>query len=298
MIQAWNRQHGNSSTAIPESHPRTRPPRILPPVLVLNLLIGIFVALLGLAFGSFLNVCIARLPRHESIVHPPSHCPRCGRSIQPRDNIPLLSYALLRGRCRSCGDTISWRYPAVELATALLWLLCFFAFGATPAAVAMAILCFLVLGLAVMDAETMLLPDAFTLPGIFLGILWEAAGTVNGWPDRLHAAGMSLLWAAAAAGLILLIRTVYWLVRRREGMGLGDAKFFAMLAAWLGAADALLILFLAVILGAFYGIVRMRRGRGTAGNIRVPLGAFLGVAAIYAIFAGPQTINWYLKFFP
>ena len=267
-------------------------------MLVLNLLIGIIVALLGLAFGSFLNVCIARLPRHESIVHPPSHCPRCGQSIQPRDNIPLLSYAILRGHCRTCGETISWRYPAVELANALLWLLCFFVFGITPTTVATAILCFLALGLAVMDAETMLLPDAFTIPGIFLGILWAAVGAANSWPDRLHAAGMSLLWAAAAAGLILLIRTVYWLVRRREGMGLGDAKLFAMLAAWLGPWNALLILFLAVILGAIYGVILMRGGRRSAGSARVPLGAFLCVAAIYAIFAGHQTINWYLRFFP
>ena len=260
-----------------------------------TLLIGIFVVLLGLAFGSFLNVCIARLPRRESIVRPPSHCPLCGTAIRASNNIPLLSYALLRGRCRACKGSISWRYPAVEFATASLWLACFLQFGATLQAAAMAVLCFLALGLAAMDAETLLLPDAFTVPGILLGVLWSAVSTDGAWLDRLRAAGMSLLWATAAAAIILLIRTSYWLVRRREGMGLGDAKLFAMFAAWLGPANSLLIFFLAVIAGAAYGVLIMRGRRG--GSARLPLGSFLCLAAIYAIFAGPQTIAWYLRFY-
>jgi leader peptidase (prepilin peptidase) / N-methyltransferase len=271
----------------------------------INLLIEIFVVLLGLAFGSFLNVCIARLPRHESIAHPPSHCPRCGTPIRTRDNIPLLSYLILRGRCRACRAPISWRYPAVEFATAALWLLCFLVFGPTIQAAAMAVLCFLAVGLAVMDAETFLLPDAFTLPGIFLGILWSAVSAGGGWPERLHAAGLSLLWAAAAAALILAVRFLYWLVRRREGMGLGDVKLFAMFAAWLGPENALLILFLAVVTGALYGIVSLMRQRQPAAQRvsqtrtphRVPLGSFLCASAIYAVFAGQQTIAWYLGFF-
>jgi leader peptidase (prepilin peptidase) / N-methyltransferase len=272
-------------------------PRILPPVLALDLTIGILVALLGLAFGSFLNVCIARVPRHESVVHPPSHCPRCGKPIQARDNIPLLSYVLLSGRCRSCHRSISWRYPAVEFANASLWLACFLQFGATFQAAAMAVLCFLALGLAVMDAETMLLPDAFTLPGILLGILWSAASAASAWPDRLRAAGMSLLWASVAAGLILLIRAVYWLARKQEGMGLGDVKLFAMLGAWLGPQKSLLIFFLAVVTGALYGIFIISQRRQRATPLRVPFGSFLCLAAIYAIFAGQQTIAWYLGFF-
>jgi leader peptidase (prepilin peptidase) / N-methyltransferase len=261
----------------------------------IDLLIGIFVTLLGLAFGSFLNVCIARLPRHESIAHPPSHCPRCGEPIRAGDNIPLLSYLILRGRCRSCHGSISWRYPGVEFANAALWLACFLQFGATLQTAATAVLCFLALGLAVMDAETLLLPDAFTLPGIFLGMLWCAANTSGGWEPGLRAAGMSLLWAVAAAALILAIRAAYRLVRRREGMGLGDAKLFAMLAAWLGPENAVLVFFAAVVVGALYGIFALARGRG-AGS-KVPLGSFLCLAAIYAVFAGPQTIAWYLGFF-
>jgi leader peptidase (prepilin peptidase)/N-methyltransferase len=263
-------------------------------VSAIDLLVSIFVVLLGLAFGSFLNVCIARLPRGESIVHPPSHCPRCGAAIRARDNLPLLSYVLLRGRCRACGGGISWRYPAVELANAALWLLCYLAFGETMRAAAMGVLCFLALGLAAMDAETLLLPDAFTLPGIGLGIAWSAVAAGGSW---LRGAGLSLLWAASAAGVILLIRFAYWLVRRREGMGMGDAKLFAMLGAWLGPAEAVLILFLAVVAGALYGLVSVRAGGKTPETARVPLGAFLCAAALYAVFLGPRTIGWYLHFF-
>jgi leader peptidase (prepilin peptidase)/N-methyltransferase len=265
-------------------------------VLVFNLTVGILVALLGLAFGSFLNVCIARLPRHESIVHPPSHCPHCSQPIRARDNIPLLGYAILRGRCRSCQEPISWRYPAVELANACLWLACLLQFGITVEAAAMAVLCFLALGLAVMDAETMLLPDAFTIPGILLGILWSGVRVDGSWLERLHAAGLSAMWSAAAALLILLIRAAYRLVRKQEGMGLGDAKLFAMIAAWLGPANALLVFFLAVVGGAVYGISLMIGKRRTH-PMRVPLGSFLCAATMYAIFAGSKTIDWYLNFF-
>jgi leader peptidase (prepilin peptidase)/N-methyltransferase len=262
---------------------------------LMQILVTIFVIMLGLIFGSFLNVCISRLPRHESIVHPPSHCPNCGKPIQVRDNIPLLSYLLLHGRCRTCRRRISWRYPAIEFANASLWLLCFLQFGLTLQALAMAVLCFLALGLAVMDAETMLLPNAFTLPGIALGVLWSAVSNGNALPGKLRAAGASLLWALAAAGVMLLIRGAYWLLRRAEGMGLGDVKLFAMFAAWLGPRDALLIFFLASVIGSAYGIVFLFGRRNT--SPRIPLGSFLCMAGIFAIFAGPQMIGWYLALF-
>ncbi len=213
----------------------------------LNLLAGIFVALLGLAFGSFLNVCIWRLPRHDSVAAGRSRCPECGAAIRAMDNVPLLSFLVLRGRCRDCGAGISWRYPAIELATAALWLLCWLEFGASVKAVGMAVFCLLALGLAAMDAETMILPDTFTLPGIALGVIYSGAMCDGGWLVHLRCAGVSLGWAVCAAGVILAIRGLYWLVRRREGMGLGDAKLFAMIAAWLGPANALLVFFLAVV---------------------------------------------------
>lgn len=158
----------------------------------------------------------------------------------------------------------------------------------------MAVFCFLALGVAVMDAETLLLPDAFTLPGILLGVIYSA---VSADKAPMMAAVWSLAWAAAAAALILLIMGLYWLVRRRAGMGLGDAKLFAMIAAWLGPRNAALAFFLAVVFAAIYGIVRTVRDRQWRPTARLPLGAFLAAAALYAVFAGTQTIAWYLHFF-
>jgi leader peptidase (prepilin peptidase)/N-methyltransferase len=268
-------------------------------VLSWNLLAGIFCTLLGLVFGSFLNVCISRLPRHESVAAGRSRCAHCGKPIQALDNVPLLSFLLLCGRCRDCGERISWRYPAIELATAALWLLCWLEFGLLVEGVGMAVLCFLLLGLAAMDAETMLLPNAFTLPGIALGVIYSGAICDGGWLERTRCAGVSLGWAAAAAALMLAIRWLYWLVRRREGMGLGDAKVLAMIAAWLGPANALLVFFLAVVAGAVYGtfLTTYDTSGSKAGTTRVPLGSFLCAAAIFAAFQGNAVVDWYLEFF-
>ena len=264
----------------------------------MNLLAGIFAGLLGLVFGSFLNVCICRLPRHESATAGRSRCPDCGAAIRARDNVPLLSYLVLRGRCRDCGAAISWRYPAIELATAALWVLCWLEFGVSLEGIGMAVFCFLALGLAAMDAETMLLPDAFTLPGIVLGVIYSGAMCEGGWPGRLRCAGLSLGWAAGAAALILAIRGLYWLVRRREGMGLGDAKLLAMIAAWLGPANAMLTFFLAVVSGAVYGLLWLAAKKGKGGaSAPLPLGSFLCAAAIYAAFEGRGTVAWYLSLF-
>jgi leader peptidase (prepilin peptidase) / N-methyltransferase len=266
-----------------------------------NVVVAILVVLFGLAFGSFLNVCISRLPQHESIVAPRSRCPECGAQIGTGDNIPLLSFVLLRGRCRSCGMRISWRYPMIELATAALFLLSFLEFGWTLQALGIAMLCFLLLGLAAMDAETLMLPDAFTLPGIGLGILYSGAICAGVWTQKIRCAALSLGWALAGAGVMLAIRGLYWLVRRREGMGVGDAKLLAMIAAWLGAANSVLVFFLGVVGAALYGIVVSRSGRDGAGRggdaTRVPLGYFLCAAALFAAFKGEPVIRWYMNFF-
>jgi leader peptidase (prepilin peptidase)/N-methyltransferase len=257
-----------------------------------TLLVAIFTALFGLAFGSFLNVCISRLPRHESILRPRSRCPACGESVWARDNLPVLGWILLRGRCRHCRWRIPLRYPLVELATAALFLLIYLTFDLTLKGIGMTVLCFFLLGLAVMDAETLLLPNAFTLPGIALGIAYF--GLRGGWRDALASAG----WALAAALLIVLIRGAYWLVRREEGMGLGDAKLLAMIAAWQGALPALLALFLGVLAAAAFGLVWMglRKGSGMR-SLRLPFGSFLCAAAIYVIFQGEPILKWYLQFF-
>jgi leader peptidase (prepilin peptidase) / N-methyltransferase len=311
-------------------------------------IVTIFVVLLGLAFGSFLNVCITRLPQHESIVRPRSRCPKCGLAIRALDNVPLLSWLLLRGRCRGCLWRIPWRYPAVEVATAALFLLCFLLFGITFEGIGMAILCFLLLGLAVMDAEMMRLPDAFTWTGIGLGVVWygiifsqqvllqgylllypaqhevndpaqQLAGWISGTPVFHYGAITTPYWLLMLSGMlqsaalaliaalaILAIRGIYWLLRRREGMGLGDAKLLAMIAAWLGPMMTLLTLFLAVVAAAVVGVALIVRSRisqrqGDVGHsamtMRLPFGSFLCAAAIYAIFAGEPILTWYLRFF-
>ena len=258
----------------------------------MTLHVAIFCVLFGLAFGSFLNVCIARLPRHESIVRPASHCPSCGKPLRAWDNLPVLSWIILRGRCRNCGWKIPWRYPLVELGVAALFLLAYLVFGLTLEAAGMAVLCFLLFGLAVMDAETLLLPDVFTMPGIVLGIVFS--GLTGGW----RGAGLSFFYALGATTTLLLIRGAYWLVRRREGMGLGDAKLFALIAAWLGPWQALLALFLGVVIAAVFGILWMaRRSSGNKRTQQLPLGSFLCAASIYAIFWGEPTLKWYLQFF-
>jgi leader peptidase (prepilin peptidase) / N-methyltransferase len=281
-------------------YPIPRPRRILPQTV--KLLPAIFSVLFGLAFGSFLNVCISRLPEGESVVKPRSRCPHCRHSIRGRDNIPLLSWLLLRGRCRDCGAGISIRYPLIELSTAALFLLCFLKFGLSLRGLAGAILCWLLLGLAAMDAEWFLLPDTFTLPGIGLGVLYWAWKGCCGPIGHLQGGGRSLLVAGAGAAVMLLIRWVYWLFRRKEGMGLGDAKLMAMIAAWLGPWMALLVLFLAVVSGAVYGVMvllsgRMRGKHGAPSEApRLPFGSFLSGAAIFALFYGVHIINWYMSF--
>ncbi len=264
------------------------------------MLISIFVVLLGLAFGSFLNVCITRLPRHESVVAPRSRCPRCLTPILNRDNVPVLGWLLLRGRCRSCGARIPIRYPLIELATPALFLLCWLRTGEGfyPFGIEIAVFCWLLLGLAAMDAETLLLPDAFTLPGIVLGVLVSYQGGPSEYDRPLKRLAMSVLWAAFAAALVLLIRGLYWLARRREGIGLGDAKLLAMIAAWLGPWQAVLVLFLAAICATAYGLVliawvRTRRSYGKL-TARIPLGAFLSAAGILAVFEGDSILRWYL----
>ncbi len=221
------------------------------------------------------------------------------------DNVPLVSWALLRGRCRRCGWRIPWRYPAVELMTAALFLLCWLRFGLTVAGVGMAVLCFLLLGLAVMDAETMRLPDVFTLPGILLGVIYsgvvhaEGVGLRRGPVELIYGVLVALGWAGAAALLLLGIRRIYFALRGVQGMGLGDAKLLAMIAAWLGPWLTLLTLFVGVMAAAVWGVVWVAASRGQRNSrtARLPLGAFLCGAAIYAVFAGGPVVRWYLGFF-
>ena len=228
---------------------------------------AIFAALLGLAFGSFLNVVLTRMPEGESIATPGSHCRNCDHTLDWWENLPLLSWLFLRGRCRQCGTSIGLRYPLIELAIAVLWTAVWFKFS-TPAftvnatntaipqsfaqtcvvLIAYALFTWLLVALAALDALYFWLPDRLTVPGIAFGLLlavftaWQMSPSfrhIDWWMKLLPDLWMRALEAIVCGGLILIIRLGYWLVRRREGMGLGDAKLMAMLGAWLGLAGGL-----------------------------------------------------------
>ncbi|MFL6428737.1 MAG: prepilin peptidase [Acidobacteriaceae bacterium] len=271
----------------------------------------VFALLFGLAFGSFLNVCISRLPRHKSIVRPPSHCPHCNKPIAARDNIPLLSFLLLRGRCRNCQKRIAWRYPFVEGAVAALTVgNVLFIGGIDVDSVGLSIFCALLLALAVCDAETMQLPDTLTLPLLGLGILYRASdgivgemhrGAAYAWHSALLLGLRGAISAAATAVGLLLLRWLYALVRRRQGLGLGDVKLAAAIAAWLGARQMCVVFFLAVVTGALTALLvlalRGRKRSKAEGPLAVPFGTFLALAGIYCSFLGIETLEWYLNFF-
>jgi leader peptidase (prepilin peptidase) / N-methyltransferase len=281
----------------------------------------IFAGLLGLAFGSFLNVCLSRWPQGESIVQPRSHCRQCSHTLTWWENVPLLSWLVLGGRCRKCRAWIGWRYPLVELAVGALWAVSvwqianwiqisfppdfLFCLDLTNLGGNM-ILCWLLVGLAVLDIENLWIPDWVTLPGIILGITYNAAIALI----RIHFvsryrsvlpgdATIYFLGILAAAGLILLIRWIYWLVRRREGIGLGDAKLMALLAAWLGLPQAFLAFGLGVVLGALIGVVLLavpsarNSSEGWAFS-KLPLGTFLCVGGIVSSLWGQPILAAYL----
>jgi leader peptidase (prepilin peptidase)/N-methyltransferase len=294
--------------------------------------------LLGLLFGSFLNVCISRLPAHESLWKPRSHCRTCGKTIAWYDNIPVLSWALLRGKCRGCGETISWRYPAVELAVAIwfaiiafgyrLLMLRGFAFRListdeiefTALAVATAILGFLLIGLMVMDWQTQKLPNAFTIFGIIVGFILmivraatlpphaeevilhgknpiTSAGSTTD-PGNMVLTGpehvflMWLLQVVAAGCLLLVVGWLYKKIRGRDGIGFGDAKLLAMIAAFLGFWPAMLALFVGVVTCAAYALTLIVRGKAQAAT-RLPLGSFLCAGGLVAALFGAQIVAWY-----
>jgi leader peptidase (prepilin peptidase)/N-methyltransferase len=286
---------------------------------MIRILATVFAGLMGLAFGSFLNVCLSRWPEGESVVAPRSHCSRCARTLSWWENLPLVSWLALRGRCRTCKAWIGWRTLLVEAAVGGLWALVGwrlagqFLLADGPStlppmsladAIGLPIFCWLLVGLAALDAEYLWLADAVTLPGIALGFAYSFywAGQ-SGWRFVLSAAfwtafGERALVVVAAAGLILLIRWLYWLVRRREGIGLGDAKLMAMLAAWLGLPGALLAFVLGVSLGTVVALILLVKPASSDENWsakKLPLGTFLCAGGIVSALWGQPLIAAYLR---
>lgn len=237
----------------------------------------------GLVLGSFLNVVIHRLPREMSLVRPRSHCPGCGAPIRWFDNVPVLSYLFLLGRCRACRRPIPLRYPLVELASAGLLVAVVLRFGLTWLAVEAAVLALLLLPLGIIDLEHHLLPDWLTLPGLAVGLALSVRG---GLVPALDA----VIGAALGAALPFAILVGYRAIRGIEGMGLGDVKLLAMIGAFLGWRGVLLTLALGSSVGAIFGLLLIAAGRGNR-ETELPFGTFLSAGALVTLFFAPEIMH-------
>ncbi len=241
----------------------------------------------GLLFGSFANVCIHRLPEGRSVIWPGSSCPRCGAPVRAWQNVPVLSYLLLRGRCASCRVFISPRYPLVEAANGLLWLGLALQHGPAPATVVRMLFVTALVVLALIDAEHYILPDVITLPGVLAGLLATLVpGWLVGWRE-------ALLTALGAYTAFALLAYGWRRLRGIEALGQGDWKMAAMLGAFLGWHQLLLVVFLASLWGTLVGLVAMALSREHDLRTRLPLGTFLGLAGITAVFVGRPMLDWY-----
>jgi leader peptidase (prepilin peptidase) / N-methyltransferase len=258
---------------------------------------SIFAFLFGAVVGSFLNVCICRMPKDESIVSPPSHCPNCNYQIRWYDNIPLLSYLFLKGRCRGCGTRISPQYPLVELLNGLLALALFLKFFRNVPEdlfrapgfffLILFVFCSALVVVTFIDLEHQIIPDAITLPGIVIGFAISFF-TPIGW---LH----SLIGIVAGGGSLLLVAYLYELIAKKDGMGGGDVKLLAMMGAFFGWKAILFIVFASSLLGSVIGIAVMLAQKKDS-TLAIPFGPFLASAAVLYIFYGHQMITWYLNF--
>jgi len=247
----------------------------------------LFIFLLGCCVGSFLNVCIYRLPRDLSLISPRSFCPHCRAPIRGYDNIPLVSYLFLRGRCRNCRERFSWRYPLVEGLTGGFAFALFLKFGLSFNFFSSFALCAALIVITFIDLDHRIIPDLISLPGIALGLLAAIFGSLATVKD-------SLIGILAGGGSLYLVAFVYEALTKREGMGGGDVKLLAMIGAWLGWKAILFTLFFASLAGTLIGGVAMmihRQGRHYA----IPFGPFLAFAALAYIFFGPELIHWYLN---
>jgi leader peptidase (prepilin peptidase)/N-methyltransferase len=249
------------------------------------ILLMVYAGVVGACVGSFLNVCVYRWPEDLSVVRPPSSCPRCGTRIRWYDNVPIFGWMWLRGKCRACGAPISIQYPAVELLTALIWASSAWRFGWTWQTLAVALFFTILLGIALSDARTYIIPDQFTLGGTVLGLaLSFAPGGMDPKQAFIGAAlGYALLWAVAVLGEMAF---------KKEAMGGGDIKMMAMVGAFLGPVGVLLTLFLGALFGTLiFAPISYRTGK------LVPFGIFLAVGAAVTELFGHALIDWYVTRF-
>jgi len=250
-----------------------------------RILVVVLAGVVGAVFGSFLNVCILRWGAEpkESVVRPPSRCPRCGRGVAWYDNVPVISWLVLRGRCRHCGEPISIQYPLVELTTGILWALLVWRSGPTLEALRGSVFGTILFGIAMTDARDYIIPDEFTWGGLGLGLVFALAGGVQ-------ALGHALLGAAVGFGLLWLVGAAGTWVLKQEAMGGGDIKMMAMVGAFLGWQGVLLTIFLGALLGSLVFVPLTLAGRKQL----VPFGIFLAAAAAVAYLVGPPLFAWYL----
>src|SRR5688572_6436374 len=244
----------------------------------------VYAGLLGACIGSFLNVVIYRLPLGQSLVSPPSRCPQCGYRLAWYDNVPIVGWLLLGGRCRKCRNRISIQYPLVELITALLFLLVVWLTPPGPLMVSRLLFAGILIALFGIDLEHQILPNSITLPGIVAGLLLSVIA-----PPGLRDA---LIGAVLGAGILYAIAWAYYLWRREEGLGMGDVKMLAMIGAFLGWKAVLVTLVLSSFAGALIGVALIAAQRGGM-KLALPFGTFLALGALVAMLAGEPLVNWY-----
>ena len=266
---------------------------------------------IGACVGSFLNVCITRWPHDLSVISPRSRCPRCERPITALDNIPMLSWLVLRGKCRGCGLPISTLYPIVELLTALGWTAAVLAFGPTFTAIRVAVLGTILLGIAVTDARHYLIPDGFTVFGLVWVFATALVGTMLNQPSPFADPYDSLIGACAGAGAIAIAGWLGEVALKKEAMGFGDVTLMAVIGAAVGPGRALLVVFVGAVIGVVgfvtvvYPLSRLRRAHRTNPQLdlalgtapvdlpHVPFGVFLAPAALATLLWGYDLIGWY-----
>ncbi len=241
--------------------------------------------LLGLNFGSFLNVCIVRLPEDESVVKPRSKCPKCGKMIAWYDNIPVLSWILLRGRCRHCGQSISFQYPLIELTVGLMWLASAWWYGITVTALAAAVFGTILLGIAITDARHYLIPNEYTWGGLGIGLVLSLAGGLDGLIT-------SAVGAATGFGLLYFVAWAGEKAFKKEAMGGGDIKMMTMVGSFVGWQGVLITIFGGALLGT---LIFVPLSFGNRERL-VPFGVFLAGAAAIAFVFGDALVAWYMGF--
>lgn len=249
----------------------------------------LFSLLLGLSLGSFANVCMHRIPLKQSIVRPPSSCPHCGARIRWYDNIPVLSFFFLMGKCRHCRHPISWRYPTVECLVGLLSLFLYSKYGVSSQYFLFLLFSLTLVIISFIDLDHRIIPDVFSLPGV-----------VAGWMVSLFPWGIywldSLIGTLAGGGSLYIVAVVYERITGREGMGGGDIKLLAMIGAWMGWQALPLIVLIASLTGAVAGIVFILCSE-KGYRFRIPFGPFLSLGALLCLFFGQDLTTWYYGLF-